>query len=343
MKNSDLKQRLDRLQEATLFSGSIYAKSFDQDVLQLNYGFANRPEQILIAENTRFGIASGCKLFTSIAICQLVQEGKLHFDMKLLDRLNTHPFPHFDPNITIHQLLTHTSGIPDYFDEDLMDDFEELWINRPMYHIRKLEDFLPLFQNEPMKFPAGSDFHYNNAGYILLGLIVEQTSGMTFQDYVEKHIFAKAEMAESGYFEMDALPVRTALGYIETSSGYRTNIYSLPARGGSDGGAYVTTGDMMKLWEALVCRKLLSKELTELLLTPHIQVDEDTGYGYGLWMNLHDENSVEKYVLMGYDPGVNFRALFYPDNSLWAVVCSNLSDGALDVISEIEKEWKAQS
>ena len=91
-----------------------------------------------------------------------------------------------------------------------MDDFEELWIKNPMYLIRSLKDFLPLFQNQPMKLSVGERFHYNNAGYILLGLIIEQTSQIKFADYIKEHIFKRSGMAESGYYEFDSLPIRTA-------------------------------------------------------------------------------------------------------------------------------------
>ncbi|MCM3126857.1 serine hydrolase domain-containing protein [Paenibacillus provencensis] len=337
--NTTLQDRIQRRMEQHHFSGSIYVKSNDTDVLKLRHGYANRSDLILNQWNTRYGIASGSKLFTAIAICQLVDIGEIQFNTTINECLGSYSFPHFDPGITVHQLLTHTSGIPDYFDEDLMEDFEELWIKRPMYHIRHLEDFLPMFQNEQMKHSADSKFHYNNAGYIMLGLIVEKVSQMAFQEYVAEHIFAKAGMNDSGYFEMDALPDRTALGYIDTDQGYRTNIYSLPARGGSDGGAYVTVDDMMKLCERLLGGSLLSTKLTELILTPHVEVSESTAYGYGLWMTKNqDMGEIEKYVLMGYDPGINFRALIYPDQSLYAVVCSNQSDGAYEIISEIEKE-----
>ncbi|GAK39304.1 serine hydrolase [Paenibacillus urinalis] len=337
-----LRERIQGRMEQIHFSGSIYVKSNNIDVLKLSHGYANRSEQIPNQENTRFGMASGCKLFTAIAICQLVEQKKLAFTTTIEECLSAYSFPYLDLSVTVHQLLTHTSGIPDYFDEDVMDDFEELWVQRPMYHIRRLEDFLPLFQNEPMKHSAGSPFHYNNAGYILLGLIVEQISQMGFQEYVEAHIFAKAGMTDSGYFEMDHLPERTALGYIQTENGYRTNIYSLPARGGSDGGAYVTVGDMMKLWETVCSGQLIRAEMTDLLLTPHAEVDDHTSYGYGIWMTKHSASEqVEKYVLMGYDPGINFRALFYPDASLHVVVCSNQSDGAYEIIREIEQAFRA--
>ncbi len=220
-----------------------------------------------------------------------------------------------------------------------MDDFEELWVTKPMYHIRKLKDFLPLFQDEPMKEEVGESFHYNNAGYILLGLIVEQASGLEFSEYIQAYIFNKANMTESGYFAMDSLPQNTALGYIDKTDGtWKTNIYSLPVKGGSDGGAFVTANDMAKLWKTLMNYQLLNEAYTNKLLSSHTQVNEDEYYGYGVWINKATENNIFKYHVMGYDPGISFHSAHYPDLSINVVVCSNKSDGAFDVMSGIEEE-----
>lgn len=335
--NIKIAERIANIQSNNHFSGTVFVKSGDEVQIDVSYGYANRSEQLINQTTTRYGIASGCKLFTSIAICQLVEEGKLSFNSTLRECLNMN-FLHFDKQITIHHLLTHTSGIPDYFDEEVMEDFEELWVNNPMYRIRSLRDFLPLFQNENMKFPVGERFHYNNAGYILLGLVIEQVSGLVFTDYVEEHIFKKAGMSDSGYFAFDALPERSAVGYIDNSDGtWKTNIYSLPAKGGSDGGAYVTAKDMVKLWEALMNYQLSNEELTNKLLTAHTQVKEGSFYGYGIWIK-KNENGISKYHVMGYDPGVSFHSAFYPNSSLKVVVCSNKSSGAFEIMNGIEEE-----
>ena len=307
------------------------------------YGFANRSEQIENSIHTRYGIASGCKLFTAIAVCQLVEEGLLSFETKLIDCLNIQ-FPNFDKDITIHHLLTHTAGIPDYFDEEVMDDFEDLWIKNPMYHMRNLKDFLPLFKDQTMKCKAGDEFHYNNAGYILLGLIVEQASGLPFTNYIEEKIFRKANMNSSGYFEFDSLPQNTALGYIDFPNGeWKTNIYSLPVKGGSDGGAFVTARDMASLWSALLHNNLLNEEYTAKLLTPHIHTNnQDSYYGYGVWVKKHNDETF-KYHIMGYDPGVSFHSAFYPKTSTTTVICSNKSEGAFDIMKGIENEILKQS
>lgn len=318
------------------FSGSVIVKEYNKSH-QYSKGYAHRSDKRENQTNTRFGIASGCKLFTAIAICQLVQNKKLSFTTKLSDCLHFN-FPHYDNEITIHHLLTHTSGIADYFDEEEMDDFEQLWVDTPMYHLRKLTDFLPLFQNKKMKGRVGERFHYNNAGFILLGLVVEQVTQISFTEYVTEHIFKKLNMKDSGYFELDALPENTALGYIVNPDGtWRTNIYSLPVKGGADGGAFVTTEDMVTIWKGLIQHKLLNEKLTQRLLTCHAKDKggEEDYYGYGVWIKKH-RGDIIKYHVMGYDPGVSFHSAFYPEQNSIVVVCCNQSDGAYGIAKKLE-------
>ncbi|WP_144512535.1 serine hydrolase [Bacillus sp. FJAT-22090] len=335
--NISLMDHIKSIQKETRFSGTVFAKQGANELAECSFGFANRADQIKNEPGTRYGIASGCKIFTAVAICKLVEEGKLSFHTKLRECLDI-SFPEFDENITIHHLLTHTSGIPDYFDEEVMDDFEELWIKKPMYHMRCLEDFLPFFQHARMKFTPGEKFQYNNAGFIVLGLIVEKVSGSIFTDYVQKHIFDKAGMKESGYFALDSLPGKTAIGYIDYGDGsWKTNMYSLPVKGGSDGGAFVTAKDMGRFWQALMTNELLSDTLTKELLTPHIHEEGDDFYGYGVWIKKKDD-IIFKYHLMGYDPGVSFHSSYCPKIDAQLVVCANVSKGAYAMMNKIEEQ-----
>ncbi|WP_052088387.1 serine hydrolase domain-containing protein [Paenibacillus wynnii] len=319
------------------FNGVVSATCNEQEIVKGAFGYANRADNVLNTPDTRFGIASGCKLFTAIATCQLVEQGKMSFDSKIAECLAEVAITHFSSEITIHHLLTHTSGIPDYFDEDIMEDFEELWITQPMYGLRRLEHFLPLFQNSKMKFSPGERFHYNNAGYILLGLIIEKFSGMEFSDYVEKYVFQPCKMERSGYFSLDQLPSNTAQGYIEHDDGsWRSNIYSIPVKGGSDGGAFVTAPEMLLFWEGLFAYKLLSPELTALLLTPHIYVKKEEYYGYGVWISKR-EQKILKFHVMGYDPGVSFHSAIYPDYDVKLAVTCNTGRGAYKIMNAIEE------
>lgn len=331
-----MKNKLVELQKRNNFSGTIIVKDSDGMNVELSSGYANRSDKLKNKQNTRYGIASGCKLFTAIAISQLVQAGKLSFEEKLENTIDV-VFPHWDDSITIHHLLTHTSGIPDYFDEEVLDDFEALWKETPMYILRRPADFLPLFQDKPMKGKPGERFHYNNAGYILLGLVVEKVSGQQFTDYVHEHIFQRAGMLNSGYFSFDALPARTAFGYIDEVDGsWRTNLYSLPIRGGSDGGAFVTAPDMIRFWHALIHHELLDESFTKKLLTPFVHEEDSTYYGYGIWIAKEPEGIV-KYHMMGYDPGVNFHSAYYPTHEITFVACSNVSSGAYKVMEVLEE------
>ncbi|MCF6137480.1 serine hydrolase domain-containing protein [Pseudalkalibacillus berkeleyi] len=335
MTNSDLSQ-IESVMKEENFSGAVLVKKGMEQLYQDEMGYSNRSDLIPIKPDTKFGIASGCKLFTSISICQLVENGALSFETKLKDCLDI-DLPHFHKDITVHHLLTHTSGIPDYFDEAVMDNYEDLWKQQPMYLIRKTKDFLPMFQQKEMVFTPGEKFHYNNAAFILLGLIVESKADMSFTDYVEKNIFQQLHMNDSGYFLTDRLPQNTAIGYIDEKDGsYRSNIFSVPIQGGPDGGAFVTTEDMAKIWEGLVSFKLMSQDFTKLLLTPHVEVREDLSYGYGVWLNMK-KGQIYKYHLMGYDPGVSFHSAYYLDQGITLVIPSNHSNGPFKIMKEIEK------
>ncbi len=320
----------DRLEEME-FSGVAMLKTDEEWAIAK--GMADRANARPNAVDTRFGIASGCKIFTAVAIAQLVEEGELSLD-DLLSDLLPEEFSNFP--VTIHQLLTHTSGIPDYFDESVIDNFEELWQDHPMYRMKSTKDFLPLFKDKPMKFEPGEKFEYNNAGFIALGMVIEKLTAKSFTDVIEERVFQPAGMNRSGYFRLDRLPAETATGYIDEGSTWRTNQYAIPIKGGADGGAYTTAADMTVFWEQLMNYSLLSEEGTRNLLKAHVS-DEESHYGYGVWIK-KDEGEIFKYHVMGYDPGVSFHSGFYPVNGSTVTVLSNRSAGANDVIQLIELE-----
>ena len=321
------------LMESAAFSGTAHMAGTEN--WSLAKGFANRADERPIAVDSRFGIASGSKIFTAVAVLQLVEQGKLELSAKLSELLPK-TFPHF--NATVHQLLCHTSGLPDYFDEETMDDFEQLWQEIPMYRMQTPADFVPLFRDLPPIEEPGARFRYNNAGYIALGLIIEQVTGEEFADYVEREVLAKADMSDSGYFRLDRLPKNTAYGYIEESGSWRTNQYAIPVRGGADGGAFVTAGDMAKFWNRLMDETLLSEEMKNRLLAVQAQ-EGGQAYGYGVWID-EQEGTAVKYHVMGYDPGVNFHSGYYPEQKTIVTVLSNAGEGAYDIVKAIEREKK---
>lgn len=312
---------------ASAFTGVVWVREGRDVVFAQGYGYANRAERLPNTPETRFGMASGSKIFTAVAICQLVEQGRLRFDSRLLELVEA-DFPHFDPNITVHHLLTHTSGAPDYFDEELMDDFAALWEQTPVYTLHGPRDLLPLFQHQPMKFAPGERFSYNNGGYVLLGLIIEAVTGQRYVDYVTEHVIKRAGMLDTGYFPMHALPERTAYGYIEEEDGaWRTNIFAVPAYGQPDGGAFTTAPDMARFWDALREHRLLSPEMTARMLALQVAEDDTSGYGYGVWLR-HTAGKVTSYCVMGEDPGVSLLSRVYPTQDVLLTVIGNTDSAA---------------
>lgn len=316
------------------FSGVIQIRNDEKVIYEKAYGFADISNERLNNINTRFGIASGAKLLTSIAVCKLVEQGKLKFDSLLKDYVD---FDNIDDNVTIRNLLTHTSGLPDYFDEEEISDFSELWNNNPMYMMKEPKDFIPLIKNHKTMFKSGEKFHYNNGAFVILAFIVEKISGIRFIDFVKENIFDVLEMNSSGYFSMDMLPKNCAYGYEEDSEGkLKTNIYSVPIIGGGDGGVFVTAHDISKLWKGLLNYKLLSKDITNELLTPQVYVNYDVYYGYGIWMIKRNDN-IYKYYITGSHPGVSFESAVYPNEEIEVTILGNREFRTFELIKEIEK------
>ena len=209
------------------FRGVAFVTRNGKEVYQHIGGFADLPNEIPNTLNTRFATASAGKVFVAVGILQLIEQGKLHLE-DTLGNVLTMDLGQIDPDVTIRQLLTHTSGVPDYFDESVMDDYEELWIDFPNYRIRHNNDLFPLFLNKPMMYPKGEKFQYNNTGFVLLASVIEKITGQYFDEYLRDHVFRKCGMESTGYYELDRLPARCANNYIycpETGE-YRTNIFS---------------------------------------------------------------------------------------------------------------------
>src|SRR5262245_1987645 len=201
----DLRPALDASIEAHAFSGVVSIRAGDDLLYERAARYADRSNGIRNSIDTRFGIASGTKFFTALAIGKLIEAQKLSLSTKLSDCIAL-DFPSYSPNITIRHLLTHTSGIPDYYDEDAITDFDNFSLSVPWYALRGPRDYLAAFPQGPMKFAPGERFSYSNGGYILLGVVIEALSGERYQDFVEQRIFRPSGMKHSGFFAMNRLP-----------------------------------------------------------------------------------------------------------------------------------------
>ncbi len=329
-----------------LFSGAVLVTRGRSRLYARAYGYASRAWRVQNMLATRFDTASITKLFTAIATLQLIDAGLLSLDTRVVERLRLDDTP-FSKDITVSHLLTHTSGLGDDADEEAGESYEDVWKERPNYSVTETRDFLPQFVNKPANFPPGEGCRYCNVGYVLLGLLIESTSGMTYRDYVREHIFAEAGMTSSGFFRMDRVNDNVAEGCdpIRESSGtivaWKKNIYSYPPVGSPDGGAHVTVADLDRFLRAVRAGDLLSPELTSAFLTPqvvHSTIDDWTEmYGYGLWFYVDSANKVVCYEKEGINAGVSGMIRHFPEQDITITLLSNMEDGAWDPIWDMHE------
>jgi len=314
--------------DAETFSG-VFSIRRDQEVIfEKSCGYRNRSESLLNNSDTAFSIASGTKLFTGLAICKLIDDGKLSLNDKLCDILNN-DLGEIDKRVTIYHLLTHTSGVGDYIDEEAEDSMEQLqalYNKYPVYLWERLEYYLPMITILPPKFEPGARYGYSNAGFVLLGLVVEAISGIPYQQFVTDNIIKPCELKHTGYYRMDSLPENTAHGYMQDdeTGQWRTNIFNLPVIGGSDGGLYTCAEDLQKVWQAIFTNAILSEEMTQEFLKPQILMDnDDQEESYGLGVYIHKSDNISFYYAVGGDYGVDFFTAYFPKQKIVASALGN--------------------
>jgi CubicO group peptidase (beta-lactamase class C family) len=315
------------------FSGAVLITRDGVDLLAGCWGAANRADGIPVTRNTRFGLASLSKTFTAVAIGRLVDAGSVEFATPVIDCLPPDARPRdLDPRVTLKHLLTHTSGLADYFEESELDiaEYARLWDERPNYRFRRPADFLPLFADLPRRAEPGAVVSYNNAAFILLALIAETVTSRPFIELIEREVFAPAGMGDSGYFALDEIRPRTAVGYVRGEDGtWRTNVYSIPIVGGGDGGAFATADDLVRFLAALDEGRLLSAETTRKMLSPQVRFRDGVACGHGFW--LLGEGRTRSFGGTGADPGVAARALRWPELRITAVLLANVSEGDSEI------------
>jgi D-alanyl-D-alanine carboxypeptidase len=244
-----LTKSVDSLAKAGQFSGVAVLAQNGVPIFQHAYGMADRERMVANNVETAFNLGSINKVFTQIAILQLNAAGKLNPDSTLGKYWPDYPNRDVASKITIRQLMRHSSGIGgNIFDPPAGGKRND---------IRNLSDYLPLFVNEPLQFEPGSRNAYSNAGYVVLGLLIERLSGEDYYSYVRKHILEPAGMTRTGSFFVDSLPPNTAIGYTRGDEDapptvpLHPNTRDLPGRGSSAGGGYSTAQDLLKFVQAL--------------------------------------------------------------------------------------------
>lgn len=281
------------------------------------YGLADRSWGVPVRPSTRFGLASLTKMFTAVTTVAVVPDPMVAV-VSLLPA-DRRPAT-LRPDVTVHHLLTHTSGIADYAEEEGPEevDYATLWTDLPCYRMERPADFLPLFGDRTPYTPPGSRFRYSNAGYVLLGLVVEELTGLSFPDAVGRHVFGPAGMVASGFLRLDEAHPDVATGYLPSS---RRNVYSIPVLGGADGGAFSTAPDLdrfLRWYDAAPWR--------EEMLRPRVSVHPGLDMGRGVFLY-----GGGRYGHGGGDPGGEVLVQRIPSHDTTVVVLCNVEGPAADV------------
>jgi D-alanyl-D-alanine carboxypeptidase len=249
------------------FSGTVLVAHGGKPLLLDAWGLASIEHHVPNRTDTKYNLGSIDKIFTRLAIGQLVQAGKLSFDDTLGKILPEYPDADARRKVTVRHMLEMTSGIGDFFGER----FDAM----PKDRFRNNADYMPLVAASPLAFEPGSQRRYSNGGYVVLGAIVEKISGQTYHDYVREHVFVPSGMTSTGAIEADVPVTNVAEGYTrQWGSGTgamdgprRINIYSRPARGSAAGGGYSSAEDLLRFSNAVLADLLLSPAYTDWYLT----------------------------------------------------------------------------
>lgn len=304
---------LSKLDKARLFSGSVLIARNGEVVLSKGYGEADRKKHLVNTAQTKFQIGSLTKQFTAMAILILQTLGKLNVRDRIYMYLPICPTSW--QAITIHQLLTHTSGIPDF---TRFPDFQTTQ-GSPLSPTQTIARF----KDKPLDFQPGEKFSYSDSGYIVLGSIIEWASGATYEAFLRDNIFAPLQMVNSGYDHNNG---DLAIGYRDQTSVPADFIdMTIPY---AAGGLYSTVEDLyLYRWDqALYTDKLIPKNLRDMMFTPFILTSNRSGLHYGYGWGIGKEGN---HLLLSHEGAINgFQSGIYryPNDKTVIIILGNRQD-----------------
>jgi CubicO group peptidase (beta-lactamase class C family) len=318
-----IRERVTREFEAGRFSGAVLVARGDELIHAQAVGMADRQSGRANTLDTPINLGSINKMFTAIAIAQLQAAGKLDWHDTVGRHLPDFPNATIRDQVTIHQLLTHASGVGSYWNE--------------AYEARKNEidshqAFLETFVDQPLLFEPGQGIEYSNGGPVILGLVIEALSGRDYYAYVLEHIYRPAGMKNADHYRRDDLEPGFALGYVRTDEGLWQDTHEdRGVRGSAAGGGYASALDLHAFSRALTDERLLTRAQLEVLWEVHVQPGP-IGYGY-----LFSIGSTSKRRWVGHNggaPGISAEFLHYPDDGLVIIVLANQDRAATAM-----REW----
>jgi CubicO group peptidase (beta-lactamase class C family) len=327
-KAKEIDQLMSKYTEYGQFNGSVLVAEHGKVIFQKGYGNANIEWNIPNQPSTKFRLGSISKQFTTFLIIKLAEEGKLKLDVPITTYLPDYPKATGD-KITIHHLMTHSSGIPNY--TSFPDFFKDK--SRNPY---TPEGLTKLFCDLPLEFTPGEQFRYCNSGYILLGYIIEKVSGKTYEDYLQQTIFTPLKMVNSGYDHSDVILKNRAAGYEKRGKAIVNAAYldmSIPYAAGS---LYSTVEDLYLWDQSLYTNQLLSETSMNLLFKQYIPADGGH-YGYGWFIHDVSNGSANKIRTISHGGGINgFNTVIsrIPEDKNLVVLLNNTGGTVLEEMNQ---------
>ncbi len=316
---NDISDKINSFVTKNDFNGTILVKKKGRTIYHQSFGFANRNKNIPNSNNTKYSIASITKLFTSVIILQLVEEGKLYLNKEIVEYLPNYQGPAAN-KVTIHHLLTHTSGIQNC--EEIRKDS----IGLPDVYIDNVstDELLHKYCSGKQIAEAGSTFNYNNGEYLILGKIIEKVTNNSYENVLKKRILNPLQMENSGLITTSSMLEDFAQGYKWNNE---TNVFEkdperLYQNYFSAGAMYSTATDLIKFSDALYGNKLIDENSLKLLLTNYPQT---RNYGYGLWVIYpkYNRTVVKVSQRFGRIWGVNTLLSSFLDHDITVIVLAN--------------------
>jgi CubicO group peptidase (beta-lactamase class C family) len=294
-------QTLNFFTERESFTGAVLVARNGEVLLSQGYGLADRDKNLPNTPQTKYRLGSISKQFTATAILLLQAQNQLNVQDPICPYIPECPALWQD--ITIHHLLTHTSGIPDF-------------TNFPDYETTKVTSSSPMqtiarFKNRPLDFRPGEKWDYSNSGYILLGHIIEQVSGQSYETFLQQNIFEPVQMENTGYEHNDG---SLAIGYTGFYDHWEKAAYIDMTIPYAAGGLYSTIEDLYRWDRVLHTEQLISQELLHLMFTPHARIP-DTGLSYGYGWIIGEMNNHQAVSHDGGIKGFDTELRRYTNNS----------------------------
>lgn len=308
---------LSDLESRDEFSGTVLVARGGKKLFSKAYGLSNRTHEISNQLETKFSLGSMNKMFTAVAVAQLVERGKLSFEDPIGDHLpNGWVTPEVGRKVLVRHLLNHTSGFGDYL---------EAFLEQSPFMFRDPEDYKEIVAAEDLQFEPGSKWGYSNTGFLLAGVIVAEVSGMDYYEYIREHVYGPAGMKDSDHYDRTRPDPSLAEGYWKNEEGLWTrNVFLMSPRGTPAGGGFSTVDDLLAFDVALRTNKLVGTEMRETLFAPDPERNSPA-YGYGFMIGALAPDKEVGHG--GTYPGVSARFSMFLDSGYTFVALCN-GDGA---------------